>query len=99
METTFSGDFLVIYGGVGPDFGKAEVWVDGAQIGSFDAHAPQSAVSRCLYSCEGLGEGEHTLRLVISDESTGGGYNVNVDFIKSAMPQQPEPELVAEWTF
>lgn len=99
METTFSGDFLVIYGGVGPDFGKAEVWVDGVQIGSFDAHAPQSTVSRCLYSCEGLGEGEHTLRLVISDESTGGGYNVNVDFIKSAMPQQPEPELVAEWTF
>lgn len=99
IEVEFTGDFLVIYGGVGPGFGQAQVWVDGELKDTFDAFADQDVVSRCLYSCDGLGEGTHQLRLVIAEETTGGGHTVNLDFLKTSLPQQPEPELVAEWTF
>ena len=99
IEVPFSGTSLAIYGGKGPDFGQMEVWVDEKLLDTVDAYSERNIVSCCLYTNDSLGEGEHTLRLVIAQDSSGGGQQVNIDFLKTRMPEQPDPELVAEWNF
>ncbi len=48
----FEGEAFVLYAPKGPDYGKAEVWIDGVSLGvvDFNAPAPQASAPRLTWS-------------------------------------------------
>ena len=63
---TFRGNQVRLLGSVGPDGGKADVFLDGEkQLVGIDCWCPQERSRQLLYARNGLAEGTHTLWAVV----------------------------------
>lgn len=63
---TFPGNQVRLIGDVAPDGGLAEVFLDGKrQLVGIDAWNPSPRQNQVLYYCNGLPEGQHTLKIVV----------------------------------
>ncbi|WP_426402993.1 glycoside hydrolase family 2 TIM barrel-domain containing protein [Streptomyces sp. R-07] len=67
-EFTFAGTGVEWLGGHGPNLGLIDVFVDGRLDVTVDQYAPAKQYQQVVYRRTGLGEGQHTIRLVV----TGG---------------------------
>src|SRR5439155_21505425 len=63
-EFAFTGSDVTWYTLVGPDQGRAAVYVDGISAGSFDDYGP-TATYRVARSFSGLAPGGHTIRITV----------------------------------
>ena len=86
MSLSFKGESISITGLKGPDFGFADVIIDGNLAGTIDAYADSTKYRKGLFSIYGLDVNIHTLDLVIkgkhSPESTGN--RIAIDAIEIA---------------
>ena len=64
MELTFQGSAITVTGPTAADQGDVEVYLDGALVDTVDLHSGARLTQREVFSQDGLGRGEHTLRLV-----------------------------------
>ncbi len=65
----FSGKAVAVLGLLSQDGGQAEVYLDGQRIGLADAYIPERTEDTVLWNIYGLKPGEHTLRLVTTDQA------------------------------
>lgn len=90
MEFKFIGNQVRLVGGVGPQGGKADVYVDGVkQLVGIDYFSPFSRQQQILYYRNGLSQGEHTLRIVAKKDRnplSKGGW-VTVDAVQYSAAQ------------
>lgn len=64
VELTFQGTAVTVTGPTAPDQGEVEVYLDGALVDTVDLHSAARLTQREVFSQDGLGKGEHILRLV-----------------------------------
>lgn len=86
ISISFSGTMVDVYGSVGPEFGKADVYIDGVKVTTIDTYAKNRLLSKCIYHNRDLAPGEHTLELVVLSETNGSDTKVSVDFFKVQKP-------------
>lgn len=79
IQITFSGSSIAWTTQIGPDQGKAKVFIDGKAVGTFDNYAETAA--RFARVFEGLSSGSHTLRIVVTGTARAGatGTWITVD--------------------
>ena len=81
----FSGNQVRLIGSLGPDGGKADVYVDGVkQIVGIDCWCPYERNQQVIYYKNGLDNGKHTLKVVVAAAKNllSSGTNVYVDGIQ-----------------
>jgi hypothetical protein len=67
MSFVFEGNQVRLIGSAAPDGGRAEVYLDeGKQLAGIDFWCPQVRHQQVLYYRNGLGQGKHSLRIVVS---------------------------------
>jgi len=95
---TFTGTGASWVGWRGPQQGIANVYVDGALVGSVDAYAASTAVQAVLYSTPTLALGTHTLAIEVTRtrNAASSDYYVAVDaFDVAGAPPDTTPPSVA----
>ncbi|MGQ9575946.1 MAG: malectin domain-containing carbohydrate-binding protein [Thermoguttaceae bacterium] len=108
-ELTFLGNQVRVLGGVAPDGGLAEVYLDGAkQLVGIDCWNPSPRQGQTLYYRNGLADGEHTIKIVVqgthNPHSTGTKVRLT-GLTWSAAKAAPEseegrgPTDVQRWVF
>ncbi|KAJ7147284.1 hypothetical protein C8R46DRAFT_546455 [Mycena filopes] len=84
---TFSGNFITIFGPVGPTISRYAVQMDGKAVGTFngtkEAYTPQVA----LYHADGLGAGTHSVSLIAQPAVVG--QILAIDFVQASSSSQP----------
>jgi len=63
-ELRFSGSTVRWVGRRQPNFGIADVFIDGAKVASVDTYSPTFQANQVLFERTGLASGEHTIRIV-----------------------------------
>ena len=82
---TFTGNQVRLMGGVGPDGGLADLYVDGEkQLVPIDCWCPQRRERQVLYYRNGLPQGEHEVRVVPRGEGNpaSSGADVRLDSVQ-----------------
>lgn len=90
MEYTFVGNQLRLAGAVGPQGGKADVYVDGVkQLVGIDYFSPSARQQQIVYYRNGLSQGQHTLRIVATKDRNplSKGSRVTVDAVQHSAAQ------------
>jgi hypothetical protein len=90
MEFRFTGNQVRLIGSVGPRGGKADVYVDGTkQLVGIDFWNPRELHRQILYYRNGLSQGQHTLRIVVREDSNllSKGKEVTVDAVQYSAEQ------------
>lgn len=64
FEIPFTGESVALFGRKATTNGTADVYIDGAKIGSADYHGAKSATTVPIFSQSGLASGNHVLRVV-----------------------------------
>lgn len=85
MEFKFVGNQVRLVGAVGPQGGKADVYIDGEkQLVGIDYFSPQPRQQQIVYYRNGLPQGEHTLRIVVRKDRNplSKGSRVTVDSVQ-----------------
>ena len=85
LNYTFTGNQVRLVGRVGRTGGRAEVFVDGVkQLVPVDCFSPAALHRQILYYRNGLGDGSHTLKIVVRGERNPAsqGDDVFVDGIQ-----------------
>ncbi|EJU05922.1 hypothetical protein DACRYDRAFT_127562 [Dacryopinax primogenitus] len=77
MTYLFSGTGIQWFGTTGPSHGKTNVFLDGKQIGTSDGYAKNEAYQQRRWASDELVFGQHTLRIVNTDQ--GQGTTTDVD--------------------
>ncbi|KAJ7789567.1 hypothetical protein B0H14DRAFT_3502852 [Mycena olivaceomarginata] len=80
VAVSFSGDFITVFGPVGPSIARYSVQVDGADAGTFNGTKEAYTAQVALYQATGLGAGHHTLEL--TSQPAVGGQLLAVDFVQ-----------------
>jgi hypothetical protein len=73
----FTGRNVAFIAAVGPDRGRARIYVDGALARTVDLHADAVGQRRVVYQRRWVGDGTHSLRVVVS--GTPGRPRVDAD--------------------
>ncbi len=84
LQLTFMGNQVRVIGAVGPDGGKADLYLDGEkQLVGIDFWNPRKLSQQTVYYRNGLKQGEHTLRIVAGSERNplSRGKRVAIDAI------------------
>ncbi|KAJ7079587.1 hypothetical protein B0H15DRAFT_499260 [Mycena belliarum] len=79
---SFTGDFITVFGAVGPNIAPYTVKVDGAIGATFNATKRDYTPQVALYHADGLGSGNHTLELI--SQPAVAGQLLAVDFVQVA---------------
>lgn len=90
MEFKFIGNQVRLVGAVGPQGGKADIYVDGVkQLVGIDYFSPFPRQQQILYYRNGLPQGEHTLRIVARTDRNplSKGSRVTVDAVQHSAAQ------------
>lgn len=76
----FTGVAVAILGQLSQDGGKAEVFLDDSKVGEADAYIVPNTHDNVLWNVYGLKPGEHTVRLVTTEDadSRSNGKRVSV---------------------
>ncbi|MBP1995330.1 hypothetical protein [Paenibacillus eucommiae] len=86
VEYSFFGPFVKWVGAKGPDYGMADVYVDGVLVqAGIDLYAAEKQYQQELYNNLDLTPGvDHTIKIVVTGTKNGAssGYNVVVDSIE-----------------
>jgi|GEM_PF-2100226 CSLREA domain-containing protein len=84
---TFSGDSIEWVGETGPDFGKAQVIVDGVNEGTFDLYNASAQWQVVIHSFTNLGGGMHTLEIepLHAKNPSASKYKVAVDELEGTI--------------
>ncbi len=77
-QYAFTGSGIAWHGVVGPDHGKADVYIDGTYDQTVDCYAPVWQATQ-VYSKTGLPAGSHTLKIVPRSDTSGSNSYVEVD--------------------
>lgn len=85
-QYTFNGASVEWYGAVGPDHGKADVYIDGTLDQTVDLYNANRYIDDQIYVKRGLSNGSHTIQIVArSDKNTAStGYYVEIDRLNSS---------------
>ena len=77
---SFNGVAVAILGTLAQDGGKADVYLDGASVGTADAYIVERTHDNVLWSIYGLKPGNHTVRLVTTGaaDSRSKGKRVSI---------------------
>ncbi|KAJ6542738.1 hypothetical protein B0H19DRAFT_1267956 [Mycena capillaripes] len=75
---SFSGNFITVFGAVGPTISAYTVELDGVAAGTFNGTKAAYTAQVALYAATGLGAGQHTLQL--TSKPAVGGQVFAVDF-------------------
>jgi hypothetical protein len=84
-ELTFTGNQVRLVGAVGPDGGKADIYVDGVkQLVGVDYWNARQLDQQILYYRSGLPQGKHALRIVATGTHNplSGGTKIDVDAVQ-----------------
>jgi hypothetical protein len=65
----FTGDSVGWIAMTGPDYGRAEVYVDGVLVSSVDLHSASGGPHRLVFVRDHLGAGGHTIRVVCQGDA------------------------------
>ncbi|KAJ7468666.1 hypothetical protein FB451DRAFT_378623 [Mycena latifolia] len=79
---TFAGDFITVFGPVGPTIARYTVKVDGATGATFNATKAAYTPQTPLYHADGLGSGQHTIELI--SQPAVAGQVFAIDFAQVA---------------
>jgi hypothetical protein len=79
----FTGVGIEVIGSKGPDYGKADIYIDGSWVGSFDGYASEAQMQQSLYAIDGLSNGPHKLEVLVLAQNNppSSGNVVRVDAI------------------
>ncbi len=76
---TFVGSSVEYYATKESNRGVAEVFIDGSSVGKFDQYAPSTEQTALIYKAEGLSEGEHTIKVVVTGEKNDASLGTYID--------------------
>lgn len=80
FEVKFKGSKIYLVGTVDPGHGKAKVTVDGKET-EINTYASKRAIGQIIFTSEDLTDGEHTLKLEVSENNKAigveGAYVIN----------------------
>lgn len=81
IEFSFNGTNAAVYGLKGPWCGKADISVDGVQMGRIDTYAAAAQPQQLLYDTGTLAEGTHTVRITVAanKSTSSSGKWVEID--------------------
>lgn len=81
VSTSFDGTGVTVIGPVGPDRGRARIYLDGKAVATIDTYAPEWATQQPLWRADGLGSARHNVRVVAlnSKSATSTATYVGVD--------------------
>jgi len=96
MTFTFEGSYVGILSKVGSGYGRTDVEIDGAKVGTVDLNETKTAIQRMVFTKGGLSSGKHTLKLTALDDKT---FTVDAFIIKKAVEvtsssEQPTASLI-----
>ncbi|KAJ7682870.1 hypothetical protein B0H17DRAFT_50240 [Mycena rosella] len=74
---SFTGDFITVFGAVGPTIARYTVKVDGATGATFNATKSAYTPQTALYHADGLGSGQHTIELISQPAVEGQVFAVD----------------------
>lgn len=85
-QYTFTGSSIEWYGALGPDHGKADVYLDGVLDQTVDLYRASRHVDNQLYAKRGLSNASHTIKIVARSDknAASSGYYVEVDRLNSS---------------
>ena len=83
VQLKFSGTKVAIYGTKAPQHGTYDIYLDEQNMGSVDAYATSRVDQQLLYQSETLVDGEHTLRLQLSEDAASG-IAIQIDYAQVA---------------
>ncbi len=66
---TFTGAAVAIVGELNTSGGRADVYLDATKVQPIDAYSPERTHDNDLWHAYGLGQGRHTLRIVVRDDA------------------------------
>ncbi|MFD5654045.1 beta-galactosidase [Streptomyces sp. NPDC127039] len=95
LEVTFDGPTVRWIGPDSVNHGTADVYIDGVKKATVDGYAPAATFQRVKFEANDLGEGEHTLRIVVTGQkgtAASQGTFVSVDAIDTSPSEAPDPE-------
>ncbi len=78
MTATVAGDEVTLFGSRGPSYGKARVYVDGFAQGVIDCYAEEYSHAVPLWQGTGLGEGDHTVKLVVLGQKNASSLSTTI---------------------
>ena len=86
FEYQFDGVYIQWIGAKGPDYGMADVYIDGVLVASnVDSYSPGFESQAVLFTKVDLAPGSHTLRIVLNGNKNAAstGFNVALDALES----------------
>jgi SpoIID/LytB domain protein len=88
----FRGTTVAVLGSVGPSYGKADVYLDGAKIGTINGYAASYTHQAKLLEKSGLSDAEHTLQIKVlgTKDAASSGSTFIFDAIDVAYSTTPE---------
>ncbi|KAJ7737880.1 hypothetical protein DFH07DRAFT_892813 [Mycena maculata] len=95
---TFNGDFITVYGPVGPTISRYTVVVDGVTGGTFNGTKENYTPQVALYYANGLGAGQHTIQLVSEPAVSGQFFAIDYAQILPTASASATPTGVASST-
>lgn len=88
FEYAFRGSYIEWVGAKGPDYGMADVYIDGVLVqANVDSYNPSFQTQATLFSKGGLSQGNHTIKVVVkgNKNSASTGNKVACDALYSKL--------------
>ena len=76
----FNGTSMRWCGPVGPEYGKAEVYLDGRLVGTVDQYAETASAHQIVWSVSGLKDGQHAVVIRVLGEKSAASTGTRVAF-------------------
>ncbi|MCL2342665.1 MAG: hypothetical protein FWC62_02045, partial [Firmicutes bacterium] len=91
VQYNFTGSSIKWIGAKYYTYGNADVYIDGAFIGTVDCYSPTKLYQQVLFSKTGLSNASHTIKIVVKGTKnvSSSGYNVGIDAFTSRFDYTP----------
>jgi trimeric autotransporter adhesin len=76
---SFSGRTIGWVSTLGPDRGKADVWLDGVKVATIDLYTPTSQKARLVWTSPTTGPGSHSLQIRVLGTRNASSTGVRID--------------------
>ena len=67
----FKGTQVYLIGTTDPNHGTADIYIDNEKVASIDTNAASRSLGQVIFKSDTLSDGEHTLRLVVTNKAIG----------------------------
>ena len=91
---SFFGSDIVVVSKMGPDGGKATVYIDNVADATIDLYAADDTLQSAVYCKTQLSAGIHTIKVRVAGtkNSSSTGYGVNIDAFRYQLPITAPPQ-------